>query len=147
MSLSNIQKQQLTKFLSPQLLVINCNHFLGKILNRNNILVYVNIHLSCVQAVCNMNKVLRSKAESFIAAAQQNDSNPDTLEARKNVFYLDHVCSSTKSFSKRLNFSLNRGTVGESVLQMAQGGIKDGDDEQSDVASFLQKVRRSIYNT
>lgn len=88
--------------------------------------------------VCNMNKVLRSKAEEFIALAQKNNSNPETLEARKNLFYVDHVCSSSKSFSKRFNYSLSRGTIGSDILGMVQ--IRDGDDEQSDVASFLKRV-------
>lgn len=87
-----------------------------------------------------MNKVLRSKAEEFIALAQKNNSNPETLEARKNLFYVDHVCSSSKSFSKRFNYSLSRGTIGSDILGMVQ--IRDGDDEQSDVASFLKRVGR-----
>ncbi|ODM96336.1 Pickpocket protein 28 [Orchesella cincta] len=87
---------------------------------------------------CNMNKVLRSKAEMYIATAQQNNTDPETLDARKNVYYLDHVCKSSQSFSKRFNFSLNHGSVDPEILKMIQ--IGDGDDEQRDVVTFLRKA-------
>ncbi|CAL8093922.1 unnamed protein product [Orchesella dallaii] len=50
--------------------------------------------------ICNMNKVMKTKADDFIKRA-----NADDEEARRDAYYLDHVCSSTKSFAKRFNFS------------------------------------------
>jgi len=60
------------------------------------------------------------------------------MEARKNVYYLNHVCSSSKSFSQKFNFSARRGNVDAEILKRIKLG--DDDDEQRDVASFLQMV-------
>ncbi|XP_035702813.1 pickpocket protein 28-like [Folsomia candida] len=86
--------------------------------------------------ICNMNKVLKSKAEEFIRLAQGPEDEEETIEARKNVYYLDHVCSSSKSFSQKFNYSSKRGQVDPSLL--ARTRVEDGDDEQRDVARFLQ---------
>lgn len=70
--------------------------------------------------------------------AQGPEDDGGTIEARKNVYYLDHVCSSSKSFSQKFNYSSKRGQVDPTLL--ARTRVEDGDDEQRDVATFLQIV-------
>jgi hypothetical protein len=70
--------------------------------------------------------------------AQGPDHEEQTVEARKNAYYLDHVCSSSKSFSQKFNYSTKRGQVDRHILERTR--VEDGDDEQRDVARFLQIV-------
>jgi hypothetical protein len=74
-----------------------------------------------------------------IRAAQGEDTKWKTDQARKNLYYMDHVCSASKSFSQKFNYSMQRGAVDPTLLEQAR--IRDGDDEQSDVARFLRYVR------
>jgi hypothetical protein len=64
-----------------------------------------------------------------------------TAEARRNVYYLDHVCSnSNKPFSKVFNYSSTQGTVDPAILQLVSDGLKPEDEGVEDVAEFLRKV-------
>lgn len=78
----------------------------------------------------------------FLArTAMKNDTTFFTKEAQKNIFYMEHVCSASNSFSNKFNYSSGRGEITDELLDRVK--IQDGDDEQRDVAAFLRKVREN----
>lgn len=73
------------------------------------------------------------------------ENDPQTVEAWKNVYYLDHVCStSNKPFSATFNYTSTQGTVDPTILQLASNKITTGDKDVEDVAEFLQKVELKV---
>ena len=61
----------------------------------------------------------------------------------KNIFYLDHICSSTNRFSKVFNFSLDRGQVEipNNIDILDDDSPENAFGERSDVQEFLSEVR------
>lgn len=51
---------------------------------------------------------------------------------------MEHVCSSSKSFSQKFNYSSHRGEIAAELLDKVK--LKDDEDEQRDVANFLRRV-------
>jgi len=82
--------------------------------------------------------VIKLLIKMVFSAAQGEETKLRTIQARKNLYYMDHVCSASKSFSQKFNFSVGRGAVDPEILEKSK--IPDGDDEQSDVARFLRIV-------
>ncbi|CAL8113040.1 unnamed protein product [Orchesella dallaii] len=92
--------------------------------------------------ICNMNRVLRSKANEYIRIAKGADKDEKVQKARQDVYYLDHVCSvSNKPFSKMFNYSMKRGTVDPELLTKVN--LKKEDEEVVDVRRFLRKASQS----
>ena len=51
---------------------------------------------------------------------------------------MDHVCGGTMSFSKRFNYSVTRGAIPDSLMNMIQGNETEVDI--LDVTEFLDTV-------
>jgi len=79
-----------------------------------------------------------------------NHTGPKTLDELLAVYYLDHICSSSKSFTKKFNYSLSRGMLDENFVKHIANLIHfrvndtDGSNEtagkQDDVRNFLRSV-------
>ncbi len=93
----------------------------------------------------------------FIAASLYRAANhlgPKTVEQLKKVYYMDHICSSSKSFTKRFNYSLTRGAVDPEfvkevvMLLSTRMNETEGSNETTggsdDVRDFLRAVSLSI---
>lgn len=78
-------------------------------------------------------------------ANSSDDYNPKVQAARRNIHFLDHVCSvSNKPFSKLFNYSMKRGSVDPSLL--AKPLLQSNDNGILDVQQFLQKVLNAYSN-
>ncbi|CAG7818231.1 unnamed protein product [Allacma fusca] len=90
--------------------------------------------------ICNMNKILKSKADNFMRLARGPWKLQQVQEARENVVFMDHVCAATSSFSKRFNFSVYRGNVPDSLMNQIQSTRDKPDSDTLDMTRFLEKV-------
>ncbi|XP_035705890.1 pickpocket protein 28-like isoform X2 [Folsomia candida] len=79
--------------------------------------------------------------QSATEAASRNDTSQYVKEAQKNIYYMEHVCSSSKSFSQKFNYSSHRGEIAAELLDKVK--LKDDEDEQRDVANFLRRASQS----
>ncbi|CAL8109935.1 unnamed protein product [Orchesella dallaii] len=84
-----------------------------------------------------MNKVLKSKAEAYIKQARNVElSNVSALSALKNLYFLDHICTTPKPFSKFFKYSSKVGSVDQSLLDLTKE-VEDALD--GSVEKFLRQ--------
>lgn len=69
-------------------------------------------------------------------------ANSSALSALSNLYFLDHVCSTSKSFSKSFKYSSNVGAVEQELLDLTKEleYALDGSVEQ-----FLRDVKSPFF--
>ncbi|CAL8117104.1 unnamed protein product [Orchesella dallaii] len=88
--------------------------------------------------ICNMNKVLKSKATKIMNEAQGFSGQERKSAALENLYYLNHVCSTSKSFTKVFNYSAERGKIDGTTLSKANRNKESYDGGKEDLWKFFQ---------